>query len=315
MIRLRFNWNILWTVGDWVSGSVQIHWAVALVAVQGVIAIPGWVISIPCAVPGSPTVAMAQHHATPSDRAASVESSVRVDQLLTNLVLENLPHDYVDEKKWGRQSERWDGVDVKFKDGKIRTHRRKKMVNHGTWKRYTASLMNPEEEFSVRVTNMRQRPDASMAFDIECSAHVKLHGRQSKWVKGVQFYSLSADGHARLNLSVSMQLKTHLDITKFPPDLIFDPKATAAKIDVEELKIDRISKAGGEFAQQVTKGVRSSLDEKIAQKEQKLLDKINKKLQEEKKSLRLSISDAAKSKWASSAKAFLPEPVRAVLGE
>ena len=174
--------------------------------------------------------------------------------------------------------------------------------------------MNPNEEFAIHVTNMRQRPDATMAFDIDCSAHVKLHGRQSKWVKGVQLYSLSADGHAKLKLSVSMQLKTHLDITKFPPDLIFDPKATAADIEVQELRIDRISKAGGEFAQQVTKGVRSSLDEKIVEKEQKLLEKINKKFEDEKKSLRLSISDAAKSKWSSSAKAFLPEPVRAALG-
>ena len=301
MNRLSLNWNFLWTVSGRVSGSTQIHWAVALVVVQGLLAIPGWVISIP--VPG---VAAAQVPSQQQDQAVPIDAGVRLDQLLTNLVLENLPHDYVDEKKWGRQSERWDGVDVKFKDGKIRTHRRKKMVNHGTWKRYTASLMNPTEEFSVRVTNMRQRPDASMAFDVECSAHVKLHGRQSKWIKGVQLYSLSADGHAKLNLSVSMQLETHLDITKFPPDLIFAPKATAANIEVKELRIDRISKAGGEFAQQVTKGVRSSLDEKIAKKEKKLVEKINKKLREEKKSLRLSISEAAKSKWAGAAKAFLP---------
>ena len=310
MNRLSLNWNFLWTVSGRVSGSTQIHWAVALVVVQGLLAIPGWVISIP--VPG---VAAAQVPSQQQDQAVPIDAGVRLDQMLTNLVLENLPHDYVDEKKWGRQSERWDGVDVKFKDGKIRTHRRKKMVNHGTWKRYTASLMNPTEEFSVRVTNMRQRPDASMAFDVECSAHVKLHGRQSKWIKGVQLYSLSADGHAKLNLSVSMQLETHLDITKFPPDLIFAPKATAANIEVKELRIDRISKAGGEFAQQVTKGVRSSLDEKIAKKEKKLVEKINKKLREEKKSLRLSISEAAKSKWAGAAKAFLPEPVRAALGD
>lgn len=288
----------------------HLHWAVALVVMQGLTAVPGLVISIPFS---SPQTVVAQD-GDPA-QVQSADAGVQLDQLLTNLVLENLPHDYVDEKKWGRQSERWDGVDVDFKDGKLRTHRRKKMVNHGTWKRYTADLMNPQEEFSVRVTNLRQRPDGAMAFDVECSAHVKLHARQSKWVKGVQLYSLSADGHARLNLAVSLQLKTHLDITKFPPDLIFDPKATAADIEVQEFRIDRISKAGGEFAQQVSKGVRSTLDEKIAEKEQKLVDKINKKFDDEKKSLRLSISDAAKSKWASSAKAFLPEPVRTALGK
>ena len=194
MNRLSLNWNFLWTVSGRVSSSTQIHWAVALVVVQGLLAIPGWVISIP--VPG---VAAAQVPSQQQDQAVPIDAGVRLDQLLTNLVLENLPHDYVDEKKWGRQSERWDGVDVKFKDGKIRTHRRKKMVNHGTWKRYTASLMNPTEEFSVRVTNMRQRPDASMAFDVECSAHVKLHGRQSKWIKGCLLYTSPSPRDATLS--------------------------------------------------------------------------------------------------------------------
>jgi len=309
MARMLFNKNVIWIVADRVSRAASIQWAVALVVMQSLGALSGMVISIPVAAtqvsaPGQPgDVAL--------NAGASDES---LNQLLTNLVLENLPHNYVNEKKWGRQSERWDGVDVKFKDGKLRTHRRKKKVNHGTWKRYTAELMNPNEEFSVRVTNMRQRPDASMAFDVECSAHVKLHARQSKWVKGVQLYSISADGHARMNLAVSIRLQTHLDITKFPPDLIFDPKATAANIEVEELRIDRISKAGGEFAQQVTKGVRSALDEKIAEKEQKLVEKINKEFEEKKKSMRLSISEAAKNKWASSAKALLPGPVRDALG-
>lgn len=307
---MLFNWNVIWIVTDRVSRAAAIQWAVALVVMQSLGALSGMVISIPVAA--KQVSAPEQSGDVAVNAVASNES---LDQLLTNLVLENLPHDYVDEKKWGRQSERWDGVDVKFKDGKLRTHRRKKKVNHGTWKRYTAELMNPNEEFSVRVANMRQRPDASIAFDVECSAHVKLHARQSKWVKGVQLYSISADGHARMNLAVSIRLQTHLDITKFPPDLIFDPKATAADIEVEELRIDRVSKAGGEFAQQVTKGVRSVLDEKIAEKEQKIVEKINKEFREKKKSMRLSISDAAKNKWASSAKAFLPEPVRAALGK
>ena len=277
-----FNQNNLWFLTDRIAAAARIQWAVALVVLQGLTGMTGLVFTVPVAA-----IQVAADEDSAGVQAKSIAASEKLDRLLTNLVLENLPHDFVDEKKWGQQSERWDGVDVKFKDGKLRTHRRKKKVNHGTWKRYTAELMNPQEEFAIRVTNMRQQPDAAMAFDVECSAHVKIHARQSKWVKGVQLYSLSSDGHARLNLVVSLQLDTHLDITKFPPDLIFDPKATDANIEVEEFRIDRVSKAGGEFAQQVTKGVRSVLDEKIAEKEQKLVDKINKKFRDKKKSMRL----------------------------
>ena len=83
MNRLSLNWNFLWTVSGRVSGSTQIHWAVALVVVQGLLAIPGWVISIP--VPG---VAAAQVPSQQQDQAVPIDAGVRLDQLLTNLVLE-----------------------------------------------------------------------------------------------------------------------------------------------------------------------------------------------------------------------------------
>ena len=84
---------------------------------------------------------------------------------------------------------------------------------------------------------------------------------------------------------------------------------------VDQFRLDRISKAGGEIAQQVTKGVRSQLDKKIAEKEQKLVKKINKQLAEKQDQLRLSIADAAKSKWTKAADKFLPSSVQQALSK
>lgn len=253
--------------------------------------------------------------AQPSQPVESIGSSQQLDRLLTSMVLEQLPHTYVDEKKWGIQDERWDGIEWEVKNGRLTSHRRRKLVNHGKWQRFSATLINPDREFSVNVVNMRQLPDGKMAFDVQFTAHLEIHGRQSKWVKGVQLYSLSAEGHAKIALLLSMELATHLDITKFPPDLIFDPVATAADIEVQELRLDRISKAGGEFSQQVSRSVRKNLDEKIAEKEQKLVEKVNNKLQQNKRKLRLSLADAVESKWSGAARAFLPEPIQAALGK
>ncbi len=276
------------------------QWAIALVAVQLLLATA----TAPLGLLADENVVTAQQ----------IENSEALDQLLTSLVLEHLPHNYEDEKKWGGQTERWDGVRVYMHEGKLRTHGREKTVNHGTWKRYSAELMNPNEEFAIQVQNMRQLPNGKMAFDVRCQAHLKLHGRQAKWVKGVQLYSLSVDGEAKVDLALSMQLETLMDITKFPPDLVFKPKATDASIDVQDFRIHRVSKLGGEFAQQVTKGVRRKLDEKIAAKEEKLTEKINAQLHKKRDRLRLSISDAIKSKWTKPAAQFLPEPIQQALG-
>jgi len=238
------------------------------------------------------------------------DAGEEIDELLTNLVLGHLPHDFQQDKDWGGQAERFDGLKVRRKGLQIRTKRKKKMVNHGSWKKFSASLVDPKNRFSLSVKNMREADEGKVAFDLHCRSDLKIDGRVAKWVKGVQLYSLSLDGKARLKLAVTIELETVMDVTKFPPDLIFRPKATAADLDVEDFRIDRISKIGGEVSQQATRWARSAIDEKIGAEEAKLVDKINADLKKNEKNLRLSLYDAVSSKWSSVATEFMPEDVQ-----
>ncbi len=247
----------------------------------------------------------------PSQPAPSAADAGRdVDQLLTRLVLENIPHDFEETKDWGGQTERWDGLKIQRDGLKIETRRRKKMVNDGTWNKYSAQLRNPSEEFTVQIKNMHETDDEKLAFDVHFLAHLNLEGRQAQWVKGVQLYSVGVDGHSKIRLAVSMELEVRMGGTKFPPDLVFVPRATQAQLVLDEFRIDRIGKVGGEFAQQVTKGIRAKLDEKIAEKEVKLLERINRQLAEKQDEFRISIADAVNSKWTKSARPFLPESIQ-----
>ena len=244
------------------------------------------------------------------DEPTAVDAGAEIDELLTGLVLKHLPHDFAEDKDWGRQAERFDGLKVRRKGLEIRTKRKKKMVNHGSWKKYNVSLLNPKEKFAVSIKNMREIPDEKLAFDLHCRSDLKIDARLKKWIKGVQLYSLSVDGKATVSLVVTIELETVLDFSRFPPDLIFRPVATAADLNVEEFRIDRISKVGGEVAQQATAWAREALDKKIAGEEVKLVKKINESLKKEAPKLRLSLHDAVSSKWAPIAKDFLPEDVQ-----
>ncbi len=247
--------------------------------------------------------------------AEPADAGADIDNLLTKLVLENMPHEFEETKDWGGQDERWDGVKIRREGWKIETKRRKKLVNHGTWKKYAAHLRNPQEEFTVQIKNMRETAAEKLAFDVHFLAHLNIAGRQSKWVKGVQLYSIGVEGHTKMRLVVSIELEVKMGGAAFPPDLIFVPVATNADIIVDEFRIDHVGKAGGEFAQQVTKGVRSKLDEKVAEKQAKLLTKINSELVDNQDKLRISIADAMKSKWTKTAQAFLPASVQESLQE
>ena len=261
-------------------------------------------------VPTQPTQILPK---TQSPEAVSADAGEELDSLITTMVLGAIPHTFKEDKDWGGQDERWDGIKFRREGLRIKTNRRKKMVNHGTWKKYSAQLLNPEEEFSIAVKNMRETKDEKVAFDVHFSAHLAIDGRQSKWVKGVQLYSFSAQGHTKVRLVVGVELGVSMDINNFPPDLVFFPVAKQANLIVDEFRIDRVSKAGGEFAQQVSKSVRKSLDEKLAKKEAKLVEKINKEFAKNQSKLRLSVAEALKSKWTKPAQAFMPAAVREAL--
>lgn len=249
--------------------------------------------------------------ALPKD--SPTDASEKLNQLITQMVLNNIPHTFDEDKDWGGTSERWDGVRFRLDGLQIKTNRKKKEVRHGTWKKYSAQLIDPRESFTIEIKNLRELPGETIGFDIVCAADIALEGRQSKWVKGVQLYSLSATGHAKIGLTINIELTVSADTKNFPPDLVFTPVATAADLDVREFRIDRVSKAGGEFAQQVSKAVRSKLDEKIETEEDKLVEKINKKIADKQDRLRLSISDALNNKWLNKVRGILPASVKQVV--
>ena len=242
--------------------------------------------------------------------AAPAKTDSDLDRLITKLVLESIPHTFTDTKKWGQQAERFDGFKRERNGLKLRVSKRKKMVNHGEWKKYSVSLRNAEEKFAIAVKDMRELPNNSVGFNVEFLADLNVSGRQSKWVKGVQLYSLSANGHAQVRLRLAVELEIKTDRKTFPPDLLFMPKVTSADVHVDEFRIDRVGKAGGEFAQQLSRHVRPLLDEKIEKKEQGLVDKINKKLAAKQDRLRVPISKAVDSKWGKLSEKFLPDSVK-----
>ncbi len=245
----------------------------------------------------------------------NVDAGEKIDALITKIVLKNIPHEFKEEKDWGGQEPRWNGVNIRRDGLKIRTNRKKKMVNHGTWKKYHVSLLNPEEQFLISVKNMREAEDGKMAFDVYVAANLKIDGRQAKWVKGVQLYNVSVDGKTKVNLKATIELRTLMDVTKFPPDLVFRPEAKAVEISVKDFRIDRISKVGGEVAQQVTQIARGAIKGRLEKEEAKTVKKLNTEFTNNADKLRLSLHDAMSNKWSAAAKKFMPADVKKALEE
>lgn len=247
----------------------------------------------------------------------SIAATAELNNWLTKLVLAHIPHEYVQDKKWGGQVRHWSGVAVRrdSPQGKLETNRRYKMVNHGDWQKYSAKLSDPENKFSVQLVRVALTPENKAAYEFKFQSDLQMEARLAKWVKGIQAYSISAEGHARVALNLIFVLDMRLDWNQLPPDLVFSPQVASAKIQIEEFRLDRVSKVGGEIAQQLSRLARRELESQIHAKEEKLVQKLNKEIADNRDRLRLSIAEAVQLKWYEPSRPFLPNEVRKTISD
>jgi len=246
----------------------------------------------------------------------SVSETANLEALLKGLVLEAIPHSYQKWDDWGRQAEQFAGVAWRRDPGgKLETKRQWIKVNDGIWRMYSAELADPAQTFAVKLENVREEQPGIVAFDLSFLAALNLRARQAQWIRGVQMYSFSAEGSAQVRLRVTCELGSKLDLRQLPPVIQLKPVVREAELRLDEFRIDRVSKLGGEFAQQITTAVRGELEDQLHKKSDDLVEKLNGELKKNEAKLRIGLSDAAKLPGLSQAKPFLPGEVREALGK
>jgi len=223
--------------------------------------------------------------------AAPFTPSPEFQAWLTDLVREHLPHEYERKKNWGNTERRFDGLSVQLDDGRLKTHRKFAEVNDGRWTMYRVKLTDPEEQFDVEVSRIEELPDGRVAMDLSAVARLDVFGRQSLWTRGVQVFSLSAEADAKVRLTAHAEIATRIDPTIFPPDVHLAPTITAARLEILDFKLRRISRADGPLVRSLSHTVREQLEEKLAEDNEKLVSKLNKSLAKQQGKLKLSLAE------------------------
>lgn len=201
-----------------------------------------------------------------------------LNQQLRQLVLQHLPAHYIDDRKWNRREE----------ISTLIPRREPLIMNHGTWQKYELWPVDPTNTLAIRLTDVRNLASGVIAFNLACDLTVDLTARQAKWQRGVQLYSLHADVTTRLTLALDCRLGVKFDLQS-APTLILAPHVESAQITLHEFRIHRISKVGGEVAQQATRMARKWWDEHTVEQQDKLATTINKQIQKKPEKLRIAL--------------------------
>jgi hypothetical protein len=234
---------------------------------------------------------------TPAITTKAFTPSPQFQEWITNLVREQLPHDYEKRKNWGHTAKTIDGISVRIEKGQLKTHRKYKQANDGTWQHYRVKLKDRREQFEIAIANIRRLPEGKVGMEVTAVTNLEVFGRQSVWQHGVQLYSLSAEADARVRLWARVEVATHLDITRFPPDVFFDPEVTAAKFEIPDFRMRRIGELHGPLVRSLSHATREALEEKLAEDNEKLVAKLNRAIDKQERKLKLSPAEMIQNKW------------------
>ncbi len=232
-------------------------------------------------------------------RANSPESprANSFDELILNMVRDAVPREYENRKQWGKTKNVVSGLNVRFDGLELKTKRRRKEVNHGDWKLYRVTLLDPERDLQIELRNARQTDDGKLRFDLVASARLETFGRYSAWRYDVQLISLSALAYARVQLIADCEVAMRIDPVHVPPDIVLVPHVRDARLELLEFELDRLSQLHGDLAEELGKGLRLVIDEVLEKQRDKLTEKMNRQIAKHQDRLRLSLHDYATSRF------------------
>jgi hypothetical protein len=217
--------------------------------------------------------------------------------LLKSLIVEILPEEFEETKKWGRTKKVWDGLHMKMDGLELKTKRRWKEANHGTWKMHRVSLVDPDQYLRAQVSDIQKPSLGKLSFDLMLAAKLDVYGRMQEWQRGVRLFSISGDATADVEIRTHFLVETKLDMTTIPPGLIIKPTAETAEIRLLDFDLHRVSKASGPVVRELGAGLEKMLRRELADENKKIVDRINRQLGKKEDDLKLSVQDLIKKKW------------------
>ena len=207
----------------------------------------------------------------------SVASADVISQIAARLIAEAIPREYERSKDWGRTKRITTGLRSSGNFFDFDIHRRKSEVNHGVWKKYRMTLVEPDKNLVVRITNLRSIEPGHIGLTL--SVTTKLHGwaRAKVYDRGIHIIALEAEADTSVHLSIDAEIWLEsVPTTSYLPGIAVRPLVTDARLKLDNFRLRRISDLRGSLAKELGDGLRHLIEDELAGP--KLVTKLNRSI-------------------------------------
>lgn len=207
-----------------------------------------------------------------------------------DLIRDAIPRAYERKQDWGKTKRIPVGIQNTGHGLKLRIRTREKEVNHGVWKHYRVTMINPEDNLHVRIENLRGLGPGHIGLTIGVSSKVHGWARAKVYYHGLHMVGLTAEGDTTFDLIIHCEIKLRFEPTSFLIGFTVEPEVTRAELKLKDFHLTRVGELDGPLIHELGHGLRHLLEDEL--KPAKLTQKLNRAIDKKQDRLRFSPDEA-----------------------
>jgi hypothetical protein len=239
---------------------------------------------------------------TATPPAPNIEESLSA--IVQQLVIESLPRQFTDDKKWGKTAKVINGLKIESDGGGLKIRKHTHQVNDGLWEEYRAELIDPKKELQIRVENVHPSGPNQTSLRLFLAARLRGEAKLEQWKDGVKLLNVSTEAVCKIEARLDMDVRWNWRPGTLFGDMTVEPKVTAADLRLVEFDLEKVSKLQGWAARELGDGLKPTIAKQLHREEPKLVEKLNAAIQKKQGHLHFS-PDAAVSNGFSKLESLL----------
>lgn len=212
--------------------------------------------------------------------AADEQHRINNDQTdrLESILIPMIPETFEDNDDWGQEKRIQSGLNIRTRNGQVRTSRRWKTVNHGSWERISASLLNPDQTFRLELTQLPETASSILHYELQLSGQLRTFARQQQWSYGVMLWSVSAEADVEVSLTADFELQQEFCSSETGTSLRFQPVVQNAYFTLHDFRARKISHSKGTVPRQIGEWAEPLIQREVQKLNRDLTSKLNRTL-------------------------------------